>query len=710
MLRWFQNIDRSGQTYGSPTTDEGVDAGRRPPGEVVNSQLVARVVQAGYSIFTFARKEWTIITLSFLAFFWAASVSLLLFPYYSNDHDELVYVQQALMLLQGKLYLVADEFSRFFTPFFFINDGEKVFSKYTPVHAGFLALGKLLFGTMRASIGLVAALSLIFFYLFTLELYSDRRFALKAAAVLLLSPFFLIQSATFLPYVTGLMLSLAFGFLVLRGVRTGSPLYLVSSGLTLGLAFFHRPYDVLLFATPFALILLKLHWNNFRQLLQWGTWVSIGFAPFLALTLSYNALMTGDPLLFPFMLHEPLDKLGFGLRRLHPASTLLDFGWVEGMQGLWINCVHLIYWTFGGPILLIAMFVRLAVPPFQWQEGLLLLVLLTFLLGYLFFWGPYNIAELWNGLDYLGPFYYFPLLIPIILLGTRGVLYVSSKKHLAMILLVSAMIAVDFLLVFNHVSENYRYTEESRAIYEPFRNQDIRNALVFLPPLYGPFIHHPFAYLLNNPSLDGPLLFALDHGGQNLDLMDRYPDRKPYKFVYRGEYTEEPDDIIDTELIRLQRISAPELTQSIRIVNPTSKPYVYAYIWNDEKTETYLLDDSSTMGSTYDVRWTVTPLGGTLEGPHIEKSRSELDSISDTQPLAFAVAFTDTPSRTSQIIFERRFSFRLTSDNMIEAIFPPEEWHNPDWPTGEWVRESISHVMRNSNIASQDPATTGGSG
>ena len=677
---------------------------------MLNGHLESRAIQAGQSVFTFARKERMIITLGFLAFFWAIAISLLLFPYYSNDHDELVYILQAQMLLQGKLYLAADEFSRFFTPFFFINDGEKVFSKYTPVHAGFLALGNLLFGSMRVSIGLVAALNVVIFYLFTLELYPDRRFALKAAAVLLLSPLFLVQSATFLPYTTGLMLLLAFGFLLLRGVRTGSLPFLVPSGLALGLAFFHRPYDALLFATPFCLILLKLYWNNLGQLLQRGAWISMGFAPFLALTLGYNALMTGNPLLFPFTFHEALDKLGFGLRRAHPTNTPLAFGWAEGIQGLWGNSVGLFYWTFGGPILILAMLVRLVTPHFQWQEGLLLLILVTFPLGYLFFWGPYHVAEIWNGLDYLGPFYYIPLLIPIILLGMRGVSYVFSKKQTAAVVLVSAMFAVDLLLVFDHISKNYRYTQENRAIYEPFLNQEISNALVFVPPLYGPFLLHPFGYLSNSPSLDGPLLFALDHGSENLDLMERYPDRQPYRFDYRGYYTEEPDDVFDTELVKLQGITTPELTQSIRIVNPTSKPYVYTYVWNDGNTETYLLDDSSSTGSVYDVRWRVTPTEVTLEGPRIGKSRSELDSISEAQPLAFAVAFTDSPSRDSQVIFERRFSVRITPDNMIEAILPPEEWHNPDWPTGEWVRANITHVLRDSNTASQDPAATGGGG
>lgn len=676
-----------------PATGEISPARARRPSEMIHGLVVPAAVRAVNSGLALARREWAVITLGFLAGFWAIFTSLLLFPYYSNNHDEPVYVLQAQMLLQGKLYLPADEFSDFFTPFFFVNDGERVFSKYTPVQAGFLALGHALLGSMRASLGLVAALTIVAFYLFALEIYSDRRVALKACVILLLSPFFLILSATFLPYTSGLMLLLVFGFLLLRGVRTGSTLCLVLSGLALGLTFFHRPYDALLFAVPFGLVFLVLHRNNLGHLARLGTPVFVGFTPFLILTLTYNAIITGDPLLFPFTFHEPLDKLGFGYRSIHPVNTPVYYGWTEAVESLWTNSAELGYWTFGGPLLLLAMLARWIVPTFQWQDGLLLLLLIAFPLGYFFFWGPYNTGIIWGAISYLGPYYYFPLLVPLALLGARGAEALFARNHRSAFILMLAMAIVAFALVLHQVSENYRYTEKSHALYQPFREHRISNALIFVPPLYGPFLLHPFAYLENTPLLDGPLLFAIDQGSQDFALMDHYPERQPYRFVYQGEYTEEPDDRFNTELVRIQRITTPQLNQDLRITNPTSSPYVYAYVWNDGRTETYLLDDSSSVGDVYDVRWTVDRQGVEFLGPDIRRSPSEIDAISPSHPITFAVAFSESSSRDSQVIFERRFSIRFEPDDTVEVIYPPEEWYNLDWPSGKWVRGNLGHVI-----------------
>jgi glucose/arabinose dehydrogenase len=667
--------------------------------------LALRSARLGYTVTAFTKKEWPIITLGFLAFLWAISTSLLLFPYYSNDHDEPVYVLQAQTLLQGKLFLPADEFSKFFRPFFFINDGERIFSKYPPVYPALLALGQLLFGSMRVTLGLVAAATVIAFYLLAQELYPDRRTALKSAVVLLLSPFFLIQSATFLPYTTSLMLSLVFAFLLLRGSRTGSAVVLALSGVVLGLAFFHRPYDALLFAVPFGLVLLKFHWNNLGQLFRRGAWISAGFAPLLGLTLGYNALMTGDPFLFPHSFYEPLDQLGFGLRRMHPSHSPMPYGIEHGLSALWDHFRQLSFWVFGGPIVVGLAFLRLMLPPFRWQEGLLFLLLLSIPLGYVFFWGTYVAATTWGGISYVGPFYYISLMAPVVLLGVQGPIRISRWRPIAAVALVLAMVAVDFWLVISHISTNYEYSQENRAIYEPLRQHRINNGLVFVPPIYGPFLLHPFAALANGPSLDGPVLYAVERGEQNFDLMDQYPNRQPYKFIYQGLYTEGPDDRFETALLPLQRIHVPELTQSLRIINPTDKPFVYAYIWNDERTETYLLDDSSRKGNIYNLQWTITPEQISFEGPRIGRPLSEIDSLSDSQPLAVAIAFTDSLDREPQVIVERRFTFRLTSDNQMEIILPPEEWYNPDWPDSEWVMGNIDSVMGDAVSASSDGVT-----
>ena len=55
-------------------------------------------------------RKWVGLCLAFLAFAWAIVVSEILFPFYSNNHDEPVYILQAQTLLGGRLTLPTNEF------------------------------------------------------------------------------------------------------------------------------------------------------------------------------------------------------------------------------------------------------------------------------------------------------------------------------------------------------------------------------------------------------------------------------------------------------------------------------------------------------------------------------------------------------------------------------------------------------------------------
>ncbi|MBN1994491.1 MAG: hypothetical protein JW953_17465 [Anaerolineae bacterium] len=135
------------------------------------------------------------------------------------------------------------------------------------------------------------------------------------------------------------------------------------------------------------------------------------------------------------------------------------------------------------------------------------------------------------------------------------------------------------------------------------------------------------------------------------------------------------------------------LNQPLHLVNPTEHPYVYVYIWNNGQAETYLLDDASWQGRTYNVEWTITPRNILFQGA-FQAKLSSITALSPDQFLAIAVAFSDSPDRVTLHIFERRYWFKFTKDNQIEFFYPPEEWHNPQWPDESgWRRVSIDHVM-----------------
>ena len=134
-------------------------------------------------------------------------------------------------------------------------------------------------------------------------------------------------------------------------------------------------------------------------------------------------------------------------------------------------------------------------------------------------------------------------------------------------------------------------------------------------------------------------------------------------------------------------------TQTLRLVNPTAKPYVYAYLANNNQTETYLLDTSSLPGQAYEVEWIIKPEQIWFKGTFLEKQSSMIALVPD-QPLVVAVAFSDNPSHPRQNVFERRFRFGLTADGQLEILAPAEEWHNPHWSEASaWQMENIDRVL-----------------
>jgi hypothetical protein len=137
----------------------------------------------------------------------------------------------------------------------------------------------------------------------------------------------------------------------------------------------------------------------------------------------------------------------------------------------------------------------------------------------------------------------------------------------------------------------------------------------------------------------------------------------------------------------------PFLKQQLRLVNPTDQPYVYAYIWNNYQVETYLLDDSSRRNKAYEIEWIISPNKIEFEGAH-KQHDSSITTLSSDQHLAIAVAFSHSPERKTQNIFERRFHFTLTDDGQMGVLLPPKEWHNPSWPDNSaWQIIDIDQVM-----------------
>ena len=194
---------------------------------------------------------WGLLLLSFVG---SLLISRFVFPHFSTNNDEPVYVVQARMLLEHHLTLPDSPDSQFFRPWMSGRIGDRLVMVFPPVLPALLALGQWLFGSMRVTLALLAAAGVLAAHRLTQELTGDRRAALYAAFILAICPFFLIQSGLFLAYVLALDLELAMAGFLVTGSRRGTMRWFVAAGGALGLLAFARPFDALLAGVPLVAV------------------------------------------------------------------------------------------------------------------------------------------------------------------------------------------------------------------------------------------------------------------------------------------------------------------------------------------------------------------------------------------------------------------------------------------------------------------------
>ncbi|MFB6283554.1 MAG: ArnT family glycosyltransferase [Halobacteria archaeon] len=250
-------------------------------------------------------------------------ISVEVFPYMSANHDESVYLQQADMLTEGKLYLYTSH-PDFFRPWFFVQDSDSMYSKYLPGTALLYAAGRTVFGSYDASLVLVAAGSTAAVSLIAREAF-DGATAVASAAALVLSPLFLIDSSVYLSYAPAFFFNVWFMYFYIRAVRIRNLVSGVLAGVFVGLGFITRPYTTVLFASPaiiYSLYLLAFRGYLGRNSLFYSliSVAAFGVTGVIA-TLLYNTVVTGNPMIFPYQEFAPLDGPGFGFRRLLGHST-----------------------------------------------------------------------------------------------------------------------------------------------------------------------------------------------------------------------------------------------------------------------------------------------------------------------------------------------------------------------------------------------------
>jgi hypothetical protein len=517
-----------------------------------------------------------------------------------------------------------------------------------------VALG-LRLGTPRWSLALIAAAAVVVTYLLAREVLGDRRVAVVATVFLALSPLFVIQSATFLPYCANLVLLEAFTLTLLRGLRSGRGRTLVASGLLFGLAVFARPFDALVFAPPLGLYALFTHRHRPARLARAAAAFTLGAVLPLVAMLAYFRVATGNPLRSPFSLVEPQDTLGFGPRRLLPTHPELAFTPAKGWYGLIRYGILTSFWCFGG--LVLVGFVLACLRPRCLRGALPWLALagLTFAGGYVFFWGTYGTSLPGSLTAFLGPFYFLPVLVPVTFLAASSFGRLWGLDRPMACLALAGMVAVSGYLLVKALEVNLQLTHEDRRLYAPLAAPRRARSLVFLPPMYGPQLLHPFAWLRNDPGYDGATVYALDRGDEaDLALLRDFPGRAPYRFHVDGRYrASPPDPALTTSLERLSVRTGRVFQAGLSLRNPAPDPYLVVSVTRAGRKDSFVVDTSSRLGQRYELTVTVAADSVRMGGPvaaHLQEG-AERDGS-----LAISVAVGPGEAGPLRTVFERRFA------------------------------------------------------
>lgn len=298
----------------------------------------------------------------------------------------------------------------------------------------------------------------------------------------------------------------------------------------LGCAFAIRPFTAVAVAVPAGLY--AVWWLVCRR--EWRRmWLmGLGFVPLALLVPVFNAIWTGDPLLSPYVLFWPYDRLGFG-----PGHGPLEGGntvWA-GLGSAIFSVGHLANHLHGWPALNLTFVVLLFLfRPRRFGDVFLVCIALSLLLAYVLYWT--------NG-DVFGPRYTYESASALFVLSAAGIVRVARwlrgradwlrrAFYIALALLVGANLLVYLPAQLRKYRGLYGITGKPKEILQ---QAELHNALVIVRDERG-WKDYAVAFSMNAPTLDGDVVYASECPSRTDTLLARFADRNVYYFDGRGVY------------------------------------------------------------------------------------------------------------------------------------------------------------------------------
>ncbi|WP_141342757.1 glycosyltransferase family 39 protein [Bradyrhizobium sp. USDA 3458] len=341
----------------------------------------------------------------------------------------------------------------------------------------------------------------------------DQSAAVVAAALFVVTPFYVMNAASYFPHVSSSLLILLFCFFLLPDGETVRTHKLVAAGATVGLLAMTRYFDVL------PLLPSMLFWFFQQRRKERPRIIGLlaaGFIPFLTLLMIYQFLITGSPFRSTYFVID-IPEVSEILVGLDPIRIK------DGMMISGGRVAELALWT--SPVLVLGYFFCMLL---KFQDRKLTyydLIFPSFVLAYVAF------ANL--GGNRYGPRYYFEA-FPLMMLTIVSALPLitarigrSIDRSMLPINLVACLLYL--LGTWPLVVTGFRLEVFSRQ--EPFRlaTQLVTGNAVVIQDTASAFGLHYDDLVRNPPSMDAAVLFARSDA-DTAALREAFPGRSIWRY------------------------------------------------------------------------------------------------------------------------------------------------------------------------------------
>jgi hypothetical protein len=547
------------------------------------------------------RHRWTPAVLALAAFGISLWVQQAIYPHLSWNRDEPVYLWHVEVLRNGQLTTPDGGRPTLFLPWLSAAREGELFSQYTLGWPLVLLAGALL-GSTDLAIAAGTSLTVVGSWALAHELLEDRLLASVTAILMLASPLVLVQSGTHLNYLFTLGLGLLFATALISGVRLARTWRLVVAGALLGWIALTRPFDAVVWGGLTVAYLAIVHRHRLAEHLRRAPWFFLGLLPLLVLILVLNLRLTGRMTEFPITVADPLDKFGFGDRRLMPRFGIVPYGKRMALSSLGRNSWWLPFFLVGAHVGAVLAVAGAWLGRRRWATLFLVALGLAFPISYFPFFGT-HISSLTARLS--GPIYYIPAYFSLSALMAVALVRLARRSPRWAAATVAVLVVVTVPIAANRLRVNQELSRANLPWAESIESLDEPSIVVVSPTPYLLFLN---PYAINGHDLEDEVIYAADAGPRVLDLVADNPDRQAYLQRSSLEVrllapTEDPE-VPEITLTPLEVRAGRSIEVTASVSAPEDEPVKATWV-EIEGGRTSRLRTSP--DSTYEASWELVP-------------------------------------------------------------------------------------------------------